>query len=212
MSQDRLKKLLGPSATRDAVPAANHTYVILDRSSNAAIAIVDGRLRLEADLSQAGNCYWRCVEKDGWLGFYETELERYLGHDFWWNFTADNTEFGEYGYFVPRRHPDGGYLLLAPRLSGLLRVVAGKDGALKGVDTGETLWEFVRVDRDNEEEDDDDDDDDDEEEYEEDDDDSEEDDEDKQDKDEVTQGKGDQRNGDNKAHEVNGHEEQNDDN
>lgn len=153
--KDGLDKILGPSATRDAVPQPNQTYVILERSSSAAIAIVDGKLRLEEDLSQAGNCYWRSVEKDGWMGFYETELERFLGHDFWWNFTAEGTEQGEYGSFVPRRHPDGGYVLLAPRLGGLLQVVVGKDGGLKAAKEGGTAWEFVRVDDDDDEEEED---------------------------------------------------------
>ncbi|KAK9435967.1 hypothetical protein VB005_10772 [Metarhizium brunneum] len=143
---DDLSEILGPSATRDAVPRPNQTYVILDRSSDAAIAIFEGKIRLERDIGRAGNCYWQSVEKDGWMGFREAELERYLGHDFWWKFTAESTEHGEYGYFVPRRHPDGGYELLAPSLGKLLHVVAGEGGELRATEKGGTTWEFVRVD------------------------------------------------------------------
>ncbi|KHN99607.1 uncharacterized protein MAM_02460 [Metarhizium album ARSEF 1941] len=155
---DMLSRIIGASATRDVVPRPNETYVILDRASGAALAICEGELRLERDLTKAGNCYWRSVEKDGWMGFRETQLGRYLGHDFWWKFRADKTEHSDYGYFVPRRLADGGYVLLAPSLGKLLQLVAGKNGELGAAEKGGTAWEFIRVDTDQEEEEPDDDD------------------------------------------------------
>lgn len=145
---DDLSQVLGPDAVRDAIPQAGETFVIVDRSNDRALAIVDGKLRLEDDVTEDAYCYWRCVEKDGWLGFYEAELERFLGHDFWWNFVAEKSEHGEYGYFVPRAHPDGGYVLMAQRLGKLLQVVVGKDGdSLVSTAKNGTAWEFIKVDK-----------------------------------------------------------------
>ena len=131
---------------RDAVPCSGDTFMIIDRRDSRALTLVDGKIHLEADISQAGNCYWVCVETNGWLGFYEQELGRYLGHDFWWNFTADALRHEQYQYFETRRHPDGGYLLLAPCLAKLLHVTVARDGkTLTTTESGGVTWEFIKV-------------------------------------------------------------------
>ena len=131
---------------RDAVPCSGDTFMIIDRRDSRVLTLVDGKIHLEADISQAGNCYWVCVETNGWLGFYEQELGRYLGHDFWWNFTADALRHEQYQYFETRRHPDGGYLLLAPCLAKLLQVTVARDGkTLTTTESGGVTWEFIKV-------------------------------------------------------------------
>ncbi|UNI22191.1 hypothetical protein JDV02_008102 [Purpureocillium takamizusanense] len=133
-------------SSRDAVPWPGDTFMIRERRNGRVLALADGQLCLEADISQAGNCHWLCVENNGWLGFRETELKRYLGHDFWWNFTADASRHDQYQYFQARRHPDGGYLLLAPRLGDLVQVTVGKDGnGLVTTKADGVTWEFMEV-------------------------------------------------------------------
>jgi hypothetical protein len=120
--------------------------MIVNRADNRVLALLDGKLHLASDPSHAGNCYWLCVEKDGWLGFRETELGRYLGHDFWFNFTVEATQHEEYEYFQPRRLTGGGYLLLAPSLGKLLQVAIGKDGeSLIAASKDGAAWEFINV-------------------------------------------------------------------
>lgn len=141
-----MDEALGSSITRDAVPQAGDTFVIRNQADDRVIALLDGKLHLEDDFGHAGNCYWYCVEKDGWLGFCETELGRYLGHDFWLNFTAEATEHEEYQYFQPRRLASGGYLLLSPNLGKLLHIAVGKDGkSLVAARKGGIAWEFIKV-------------------------------------------------------------------
>lgn len=145
-NDQNMKEVFGNSIIRDAVPQAGDTFIIVNRADNRVLALLDGKLHLASDTSHAGNCYWFCVEKDGWLGFRETELGRYLGHDFWFNFTAEATHHEEYEYFQPRRLAGGGYLLLAPNLGRLLQVAIGKDGdSLTAASKDGAAWEFINV-------------------------------------------------------------------
>lgn len=136
----------GADTVRDAVPWPGSTYIIVDRAQGRAITMIDGRLSLESDACATGSATWACVENKGWLGFRNTASGTYMGHDGRKNIYAAKTRHQAWEFIVPRRCPDGGYLLMTTHYDLLLQMSIGDDGrSLVARADGGTVWEFIKV-------------------------------------------------------------------
>jgi hypothetical protein len=140
------------TATRNAVPCAGETYIIVEKASGSAITQTNGELQLEPDTSRRGCFYWVCVEADGWLGFYNTASGNFMGHNAKGKVLATAKHHKAWEYFCARRHPGGGYLLLTTTHGKgwkLEKVAIDQDGkglVLKEAQEHESVvWEFVKV-------------------------------------------------------------------
>ncbi|OTA90878.1 hypothetical protein M434DRAFT_397654 [Hypoxylon sp. CO27-5] len=136
-----------PSPTRkETVPWPGHTYIIRDPVSGRQITLVRGELSLENHAGDQGGYHWICVEKGGWLGFYDPVHGTYMGRDNRGGYMCKVKHHKGHEYFCARRHPDGGYLLLTQHWDELLKMGIGKDGHKLVETNGEgTAWEFVKV-------------------------------------------------------------------
>ncbi|KAI1385863.1 uncharacterized protein F4822DRAFT_356346 [Hypoxylon trugodes] len=133
---------------RETVPWPGQTYIIREPSTRMQITLIDGELRLEDHKGDQGGYHWKCIETNGWLGFYNPSDMLHIGHDNRGNFIARAQQHDSWEYFGTRAHPDGGYLLLMRHGNTLWKMTIGEDGR-KLVETNEkekgTAWEFVKV-------------------------------------------------------------------
>jgi hypothetical protein len=135
------------TAVRDAVPWPGETFIMVERATGRVLSHTKGELRLEDNTSRRGCWHWLCVETDGWFGFCNTASGRHLGVD-------GNTLLAEAKhhlgceFFCTKRHPNGGYLLLATKNDWkLLKVGHNKEGngLVATEDVEGVVWEFVKV-------------------------------------------------------------------
>ena len=131
-----------------ATPWPDNTYIIIERSSGRAIAVIEGKLCLY-DYSEREeiNIKWQCVERNGYFAFLNTKLGVYLGHNGGETCQASATTLDAWEYVTPRKHPDGGYQLLTPHWwNKLLLIEVAEDGnTLVRRSHGTTVWEFIKV-------------------------------------------------------------------
>ncbi|CAM1510701.1 Fc.00g010360.m01.CDS01 [Cosmosporella sp. VM-42] len=131
-----------------AVPWHGNTYMILEKTSGRAITLTNHKLGLQ-DMVEYHDAHnrWLCVETNGYFGFQDPKTGQYIGHDGNCGMRAMATVFKEWEFMTPRKHPDGGYQLLAPHWWHTLRVVTvAEDGeSLVLRQHGTTLWEFVKI-------------------------------------------------------------------
>ena len=131
----------------EAAPWGGETFVIRHRDSGQAIAVNedgDVRLTLFEHVGTCQSCHWKCVEKDGWLGFKHEG--RYLGHDAKRGFHSEYKHHKGHESFCTRKHPEGGYYLMTLHGWVFRNMAVGEDGQ-KLVETSDegALWDFVKV-------------------------------------------------------------------
>ncbi|KAL7811016.1 hypothetical protein V8C44DRAFT_331597 [Trichoderma aethiopicum] len=142
----------------DAVPWPGNTYNIIEESTGQILTVsVDSLLKdyiKAATLSFRPTDYgpsptdsWLCVEAEGYFGFFHPHSNMYLsvhepGKDL-------SPSFGPEQYYIPRRHPSGGYQLLSPAGSHTLQQLAffsrpHESQFVRRQHAG-TTWRFSRV-------------------------------------------------------------------
>jgi hypothetical protein len=75
------------------------------------MTLLNGEVKLDKP-GGLGTFRWRCVERDGWIGFQDPASAMYLGYDGqrWLQCTARKHDAWE--YMCARKRPEGGYVLL----------------------------------------------------------------------------------------------------
>lgn len=135
------------------VPWYDKTYMILEKQTRKAITLseVDGiSLSLKAceDGPNAWNS-WLCVCKNNYTAFLNQRSRRYLGHDgkeLRGKIHSVAMKLDEWECFIPRLHPEGGYLLLSPFYSKhMMLLVTISEGEVQRAHHGDTLWVFEEV-------------------------------------------------------------------
>jgi hypothetical protein len=103
-----------------------------------------------------GTFRWRCVEKDGWLGFQDPVSAMYLGHNERWLPCAVK-KHSTWEHICPRKRPKGGYILLVMFGNRLVPLGARPDMNEKGTEQKVPLvkntdwkddgmaWDFIEV-------------------------------------------------------------------
>ncbi|KAK4082379.1 uncharacterized protein Triagg1_2191 [Trichoderma aggressivum f. europaeum] len=121
-------------AKQSATPPENHpipgkSFMIQTRNKpNLILALKYGKLVwLETPIPSGGHI-WRCVEKDGWLGFRNMASGTYLGHNKEGKIVATQKEHKEQQRFTERRRENGGYMLSVLQEAALLGVAFSEDG------------------------------------------------------------------------------------
>ncbi|TFB04188.1 hypothetical protein CCMA1212_003449 [Trichoderma ghanense] len=138
----------------DAVPWPGNTYNIIEESTGQLLA-AEGHGNFPVNLRLkdpkggfAPNISWLCVEANGYFGLFNQRSNVYLS-----TYAQHNglpSTFGPDQYFVPRRHPKGGYQLLSP-VGNTLKQFAVVPPDATSVATfvrrqhAGTIWRFVRV-------------------------------------------------------------------
>ncbi|KAH7141356.1 hypothetical protein B0J13DRAFT_57589 [Dactylonectria estremocensis] len=130
----------------EAVPGPDEIFIIRHRQSGMAITLADGQLQLCEGLNPPGGFHWRCVEKEGWLGFRNCVSGTYIGHDERKRFVARVSHHKPHEYFCVRPHPKkGGYELLMRHGNELWRMDVSKDGkALVESKQEGATWDFFK--------------------------------------------------------------------
>lgn len=133
----------------EVVPWPGNVYIIMEKGSDRALTVSERGLCLQS-VSQGGhapNNRWRCVEKNGYFGFYSVKSGVFIGHDMGFNIRALARNHGNFELMTARRHPKGGYQLMLPHWwHTLMAITVTEDGS--GLVTrkhGETLWEFLEA-------------------------------------------------------------------
>ncbi|PTB69987.1 hypothetical protein BBK36DRAFT_1083594, partial [Trichoderma citrinoviride] len=127
------------------VPWPGDTYKIIEESTGASLAVHYASLRL-LDFGNAWepNLSWLCVETNGYFGFFHPRSNLYLSaHGTGINLSKT---FGPDQYFIPRKHPKGGYQLLSPEGPNTLKQLAvllpNQTQIVRRQHAG-TIWRFV---------------------------------------------------------------------
>lgn len=131
----------------EAVPGPDEIFIIRNRENGMAITLVDGQLQLCEGLTAPGGSHWRCVEREGWLGFRNCVSGTYIGHDDRKNFVARVSHHMTHEYFCVRPHPKkGGYELLMRHGNELWRMNVGSDGkSLVETKHDGVTWDFFKT-------------------------------------------------------------------
>lgn len=137
------------SDTNSSIPWPDSTFMIQSTSNGKVITFLDAKIVL-APPGGLGIYRWRCVQKDGWLGFQDPASLMFLG---WGNegFLCCTTKtHKEHEYFCVRPLPQGGHALLAyGKTAGILcpmGAMLDEDGiGIKHWDSPRMSWVFVKV-------------------------------------------------------------------
>jgi hypothetical protein len=129
----------------NAIPTSGQTYMIRERELGRVVVISGGRLKLEDDTREREGARWECIENAGWFGFRNRVSGQYIGHDGSGTMRATASSHREWEYLTPRRHPDGGYVLLSLFYKELWMLGVDKQGRLVRGPQGSTTWDFMRI-------------------------------------------------------------------
>ncbi|KAI0512496.1 hypothetical protein F5B22DRAFT_648602 [Xylaria bambusicola] len=133
--------------TNFRAPSPGKTYMIFHRESGKMICLKNGDLNVRKPDQQSGR-YWKCVEKDGWLGFRETVSGNVLGHNGKNGFRATMKKHDQWEYFVVVPKGNEGCQLQSLRWPTLKWVGIDSDGrSLVNTTSSDeaALWEFVEA-------------------------------------------------------------------
>lgn len=141
-----------PPRASDDIPWPGSTYIIRSYHKHHILTLSNDTLQLKEEVVDGVDWQWKCVQKDGWLGFKNTATSTYLGHNNGGGFIATARSHQGWEQFCARRCPDGGYLLLNIHWWKLWKMDTGESGTLKQTEMGEqakcedgSLWEFVKL-------------------------------------------------------------------
>ncbi|KAL7957899.1 hypothetical protein V8C34DRAFT_324795 [Trichoderma compactum] len=130
-------------AKQSATPPENHpipgkSFMIQTRNKpNLILALKYGKLVWLDGPIPSGGHIWRCVEKDGWLGFRNMASGTYLGHNKEGKIVATQKEHQDRERFTERRKENGGYMLSVLQETALLGVAISEDGKSLVLQKGE---------------------------------------------------------------------------
>lgn len=149
----------GPNLIKDADPRHGERFIIVERSTEMALAIVDGEPELQVcdgteTFGIQWHLHWECVLNDGWLGLRNRVTGKYLGYGIEicpavtivQNTAIDHAVFER---FHASRSSDGGHILYAPYHSEFRLVTVGESTGVLKLEMTETeegtKWQFIKV-------------------------------------------------------------------
>ncbi|USP74128.1 hypothetical protein yc1106_01402 [Curvularia clavata] len=154
MSSDNTTKDFQQSeGFQSSVPWPGRTFIIRSQENGKVITFLDGEVILDKP-GGLGTFRWRCVEKEGWLGFRDPSSARYLGYDKEGWLRCAVKWHQDWEYICARKRPDGGYIPLVLVEMQLLplgvRIEETKDGAedkvkIRNWDSEGIVWDFIEV-------------------------------------------------------------------
>lgn len=135
---------------RNAEPEVKQIFLIVDKSTGRALTCHDGQLRLESGTNAGPNWQWRCATRNGHFGLENVAEGGFIGHDIWWTILAREKHHQGWEYLAFEKRDAGAYWIKALNWWTYyqLSVRADNTGLVAERDHG-TLWEFIKVMRDN---------------------------------------------------------------
>ena len=132
---------------RKSIPRAGATFILVDEATQLALAVADQQLEFDSQPEEKRNCWWRCVESNGWFGFMNAQSGTYLGHDaLWTEFHAVAHKLDGWESFQVKPQPSGGFILTALWWSEFKQLIAGGDRCtLTHAQSGGIVWDFTEV-------------------------------------------------------------------
>ncbi|KAI0165359.1 hypothetical protein GGR52DRAFT_105269 [Hypoxylon sp. FL1284] len=131
---------------QEDTPWPGNTYIIRDPDTERQITLLRGELCLAEHQGNQGGYYWKCIEKDGWLGFRSPTDHLHIGHDNRRNFIASAKQHRNWEYFNTRQHPKGGHVLMVVHGWQQTKMAISEDGCRLVETMGDgTAWQFVKV-------------------------------------------------------------------
>ncbi|KAK4221024.1 hypothetical protein QBC38DRAFT_492923 [Podospora fimiseda] len=155
----KTEKIEIPTSTQDprfkgSVPVRDKTFILTDTDFKYALTLLNGQLQFvkydpdDQHKPWTGCWLWKCVEKDGWLGFRNVASGTYLGHNGKGVFHAVQKHHKRWEWFCARHDAEErGYVLLTGLWETLAKVGIEGEGELatvRMVTDGEPMvWKFV---------------------------------------------------------------------
>ncbi|QPH06298.1 hypothetical protein C2857_004677 [Epichloe festucae Fl1] len=145
----------GPNLINDADPQDGERFIVVERSTGKALAVVNGKLELQAcdgtgTFGSQWHWHWDCSLKNGWLGFRNRVTGRYLGYESnkrnpTGEISNEAIEHGAFERLHASRSSDGSHILYAPYHDELRRIKSGVTGEFFLGKIGGIEWEFIKV-------------------------------------------------------------------
>jgi hypothetical protein len=110
-SENPTKDLEKNGDTQSSTPWPGRNFIIRSRTTGRVVTLLDGQIILDKP-GGLGTFRWRCVEKKGWMGFQDPASAMYLGYDERGWLRCSVHKHYDWEYICPRKHPEGGYVLL----------------------------------------------------------------------------------------------------
>ncbi|KAM6479425.1 hypothetical protein HDV62DRAFT_137447 [Trichoderma sp. SZMC 28011] len=127
--EDGLVKAKQPATPPENHPIPGKSYMVQTRNKpNLILALKYGKLEWLDRPIPSGGHIWRCVKKDGWLGFRNMASGTYLGYNKEGKIVATQKEHKEQQSFTESRKENGGYMLSVLQEKALLGVAFSEDG------------------------------------------------------------------------------------
>jgi hypothetical protein len=138
---------------RSSVPWPGRTFIIRSHTNKKVITFLNGEVILDK-LGGLSTYRWRCVVRNGWIGFQDPASARYLGYNKEGWFRCEVNEHNDWEYLCPRKNPEGEYLILVLVNGRLLPLRSDPD--VKEEDVKQTVrigdwnsegvvWDFIEV-------------------------------------------------------------------
>lgn len=130
-------------AKQSASPPENHPIpgksgIIATRTKpNLILVLKYGKLEWLDRPIPSGGHIWRCVKKNGWLGFRNMASGTYLGYNKEGKIVATQKEHKEQQNFTASRKENGGYMLSVRQEEDLVGVAFSEDGKSLVLQKGE---------------------------------------------------------------------------
>lgn len=93
---------------------------------------------------------WRCIQKNGWLGFQDPASSMYLGYDEAGWLCCASYKHSEQEYVCPRKRPEGGYVLLVlvekePSPIGVRSTDTVDQIKIRDWKSESIMWDFIEI-------------------------------------------------------------------
>lgn len=127
----------------EVVPWPGKTFIIREKDIQRMLTLWGGKLEICSTASARGCFHWDCTEQNGWLGFRNTVSGTYISFIRHLNYSVGTSQ--SFSQLTARRHPDGGYNLMANDGESLFKITLNPKKGLVWVEDIGTRWEFVRA-------------------------------------------------------------------
>ncbi|EUC39728.1 hypothetical protein COCMIDRAFT_110734 [Bipolaris oryzae ATCC 44560] len=135
------------------IPRHGCTYILRAASDNngSVLTLVDGSVVLAARGATHGSIYWECVETQGWFGWRNCSVDRFVCHDGNGRLKCTAGLGSGWRQFTVTPVPKGGYVMQMLDWWTLRPVVVNPEKGLRKLGrNGDKLsegvvWEFIRV-------------------------------------------------------------------
>lgn len=132
-----------------SIPWPGQYFIIRSRTIGHVITFFNRKIIL-AQQGGLGILRWRCIQKNGWLGFQDPASSMYLGYDEAGWLCCASYKHSEQEYVCPRKRPEGGYVLLVlvekePSPIGVRSTDTVDQIKIRDWKSESIMWDFIEI-------------------------------------------------------------------